>query len=90
MNRIERIEAYEKLFDEVRSAVDAAREALNALEELRPAAERLREYYTGRQWKKDFADDETGMLPQGLKRGVLSEDGIDHLLDDYDELTSTE
>ena len=52
MNRIERIEAYEKLFDEVRSAVDAAREALNALEELRPAAERLREYYTGRQWKR--------------------------------------
>ncbi len=37
-------------------------------------------YYVSDEWKRDFADDEAGRLPQSLKRGVLSEDGIDSLL----------
>ena len=38
-------------------------------------------------WKKDFAADEAGLLPQGLKRGVLSEDGIYNILQIYSERT---
>ena len=34
-------------------------------------------------WKLDFAADETENLPPDLKRGVLSEDGIWNLLEDY-------
>lgn len=34
----------------------------------------------------DFADDESGLLPKDLKRGVLSEDGIWNLLADWGEL----
>ena len=37
-------------------------------------------------WRQDLADDEAGLLPEGLKRGVLSEDGIWNMLSDYREL----
>ncbi len=42
-------------------------------------------YYTGEDWKFDFAADETGLLPEDLPRGVLSEDGIYSLLEQYRE-----
>ena len=41
----------------------------------------LTEYYDSDEWKQDFADDEAGLLPKNLKRGVLSEDGIWNLLE---------
>lgn len=41
---------------------------------------KLSEYYGSAAWKRDFAADEAGLLPQKLKRGVLSEDGIYNLL----------
>ena len=40
----------------------------------------LAEYYASNEWKQDFADDEAGLLPKYLKRGVLSEDGLWNLL----------
>ena len=38
------------------------------------------------QWKDDFAMDEKGELPDKLKRGILSEDGIYNLLERNKEL----
>ncbi len=49
-------------------------------------AEKLEAYYTSSYWKEDFQLDEEGKLPADLKRGVLSEDGISSVLDDYHEL----
>ena len=46
----------------------------------------LEEYYGSELWRQDLADDEAGRLPQDLKRGVLSEDGIWNLLTDCREL----
>ena len=46
----------------------------------------LEKYYGSDEWRKDLADDEAGRLPKGLKRGVLSEDGIWNLLSDYRNL----
>ena len=37
---------------------------------------------------EDFKDDEAGKLPNDLKRGVLSEDGLYNFLADYDEIKS--
>ena len=37
-------------------------------------------YYEGGNWMEDFLLDEQGLLPPGLKRGVLSEDGIYNFL----------
>ncbi len=33
-------------------------------------------YYESPLWREDFELDEKGLLPPGLKRGVLSEDGV--------------
>ena len=40
----------------------------------------LREYMESGQWKADFEADEAGQIPPGVKRGVLSEDGLYDLL----------
>ena len=46
----------------------------------------LESYYLSDEWKQDFSDDEAGLLPPDLKRGVLSEDGIYNLIETYREL----
>ena len=43
----------------------------------------LESYYASDEWKQDFEVDEAGLLPEKLKRGVLSEDGLYNLLDEY-------
>lgn len=43
----------------------------------------LEAYYTSPAWRTDFEADEAGLLPSDLKRGVLSEDGIYNLLEEY-------
>ena len=48
-------------------------------------ADELEAYYKSPEWKRDFADDEAGRLPKGLKRGVLSEDGIYNLLEEIED-----
>ena len=80
MNQIERIESMERLFDFV---IEARKEQPIDPEKSARIQEALRilaEYYTSDEWKQDFADDEAGLLPKDLKRGVLSEDGIWNLL----------
>jgi len=47
----------------------------------------LEAYYTSGEWKRDFVDDEAGLLPKKLPRGVLSEDGIYNLLEEYREVS---
>lgn len=46
------------------------------------AIRELDAYYGSDEWKQDYADDEAGLFPSDLKRGVLSEDGIWNVLDD--------
>ena len=68
MDIIERITYMEALFD-------------RALEtRIIPAA--LRDYYSGGQWLRDYEADERGELPEDLKRGVLSQDGLWNLLEE--------
>ena len=45
---------------------------------------KLDDYYTSEAWKFDLKLDELGKLPDDLKRGVLSEDGIADILDRFD------
>ena len=47
----------------------------------------LEAYYESVKWRKDFENDEAGLLPKNLKRGVLSEDRINDLLDEYKEVS---
>ena len=48
--------------------------------ELRRMLEALTDYYENGQWLRDYELDQRGGLPAGLKRGVLSQDGVWDLL----------
>ena len=66
---IRRIQRMEEIFDAVQADHD------------HPSLGELVRYYEGGQWQKDYELDEQGLLPQDLKRGVLSQDGVYNLLD---------
>ena len=68
------------------AAVKRLSTALDKWEATQEAIAALDEYYGSEVWRKDFADDEAGLLPAALSRGVLSEDGIWNLLTDCQEL----
>ena len=80
--QMQRIAAMEQALDRAQAAVDGLDRALDAYHDALPDIRALAGYLQSREWKKDFAADEAGVLPPELKRGVLSEDGI------YDLLTS--
>ena len=65
---IERIEHMEALYDRAKDTGEIPTELL--------------EYYFGGQWLADYMADERGELPQNLKWGVLSQDGLWNLLSD--------
>ena len=48
----------------------------------------LREYEESGLWLEDYEADERGELPQDLKRGVLSQDGLDELFEESKSLPS--
>ena len=51
-------------------------------EPVREDFSRLDEYYRSSLWRGDFEADERGELPPDLKRGVLSQDGLNDLLEE--------
>ena len=79
--RIERICRMEERMDAALAAAAALEQALEGWEQVRPALEELTAYYDGELWLSDFRADEAGLLPEDLKRGVLSEDGLFDLLE---------
>ena len=79
-DQIRRIMHFEEIFDRIDSALKAG--AKDELKQLRPQIEELRAYYSGADWRKDYEDDEAGLIPGRLKRGVLSEDAVYDLLDE--------
>ncbi|MBP5755391.1 MAG: DUF4298 domain-containing protein [Clostridia bacterium] len=84
--QINRIMRYESVCDEIKKANEDLKTALAAFASVKAKTVSLEKYYTGRLWKKDFADDEAGLIPKEIKRGVLSEDGVYDLLDEYRSL----
>ena len=70
-------------------ALEAVREMTSALEHYESVQEDIQvldTYLGSDDWKADLAADEAGILPADLKRGVLSEDGIWNLLEEWREL----
>ena len=79
---IRRIEQMERLFDEVSAALGAGA-VMDA--QLREKIQVLGAYMDSGMWLADYRRDERGELPAGLKRGVLSEDGLYNLLTEAKE-----
>ena len=88
MEQIERIRQMELRMERAAKAVMELSAALENYEAAQKDIAVLNEYYGSEAWKQDFADDEAGLLPADLKRGVLSEDGIWNLLEDAKELNN--
>ena len=91
--QIARICRMEEILDKSGKAVRDLQEALERYIALEEEIRDLELYYTGGQWQKDFADDEAGKLPRGLRRDVLSEDAVfdflalrDEVISEYKEL----
>ena len=77
---MQRVRQMEALFDRLSAALRESPALLPADEELRQAAQSLSDYQSGGDWLRDYKLEEQGLLPAGLKRGVLSEDGLYALL----------
>lgn len=86
MEQVERIRQMEQHLELSAKAVMELSAALDKYEAVQEDIKALDAYYGSKEWKQDFADDEAGRLPEDLKRGVLSEDGIWNLLSDVHEL----
>ena len=76
----------ENILDRATQKMDELERSMAAFEELQPEIKKLEAYYTSQQWKDDLAMDEAGFLPENLKRGVLSQDGIWNMLERNREL----
>ena len=84
--QIARIRQMERRLDRALLAVKRLSTALDIWEAVQEDIAALDKYYGSDEWKQDFADDEAGLLPADLKRGVFSEDAIWNLLADCKEL----
>lgn len=80
--QLRRIEEMEALLDASAAAARQLEAALEQFAAALPQMERLAAYYASEAWRQDYEDDESGLLPAGLKRGVLSQDGVYDLLTD--------
>ena len=81
--QIERIKKYESYLDEATLLIRTDRNS----DRLKYLISELEAYYESIKWRKDFENDESGLLPKKLLRGVLSEDGIYNLLEEYREVS---
>ena len=81
--QIARIKKYESYLNEAQQLLCAGENS----DRLKYLISELKAYYESVKWRKDFESDEAGLLPKNLKRGVLSEDGINDLLDEYKEVS---
>ena len=79
--QLKRIEHYERIFNEAQRLLNLKARTSGETAALQRCIQHLEVYYGSDDWKKDFADDGRGLLPQNMPRGVLSEDGVFNLLD---------
>ncbi len=84
-DQLQRIRHYEELLQDARQMLQAEELPIHLQEALEEKIRELEEYYGSDVWKQDFADEEAGLLPKDLPRGVLSEDGIYNVLGLFNE-----
>lgn len=78
---IDRIKKHELQMREAEDLLRGGDSSPETVGRLRILTQELAAYYASDEWKRDFAADEAGLLPDDLKRGVLSEDGLYNLLE---------
>ena len=84
--RIKRIEDMEERMDRTWKAVRELQTAIEKFNGVREDVDALSDYYENGCWRQDYEADEAGVLPEDLKRGVLSQDALYDLLAEYEAL----
>lgn len=84
--QIERISQMEEILDNATLVIDNLNEAIERYLQVVPDIEGLVEYSQSDLFMRDYEADEMGLLPDDLKRGVLSEDGISGIVEKRVEL----
>ena len=74
--QVHRVSHYEDLLNKLKKLVSEPCLSDKKRMKVHTIANELSQYLASKEWKQDFADDEAGLLPKNLKRGVLTEDGI--------------
>lgn len=78
---LSRVREMEERYDRLTRVMANLEDALASYARVRPDLEALRDYMDSGLWRADFERDEAGEIPAGVKRGVLSEDGLYDLLE---------
>ncbi len=86
MDQKTRIDMMETVLDDTGSIIETVEKALDKLDQNRTAYLTLRDYYGSEEWYQDVNAADAGMLPEGTKCGVLSEDAVFRLLEDHNAL----
>ncbi len=66
--------------------MNSIRTKITQSQDFRDNYKALKKYMDSGKWLKDYETDEKGELPQDLKRGVLSQDGLYDLLQDASDV----
>ena len=80
---IERIQKMEQIFDALVVIIDDPVGRNQDRDKVIRMMDDLLAYYEGGLWLKDYEMDEKGLIPNSVKRGVLSEDGVYNLINEY-------
>ena len=88
--RIDRVRQMEQYMDEISEVLKNNPAVVKDDAELCKKIEILTDYMDSGQWLLDYEADERGELPKDLKRGVLSQDGLYHLLCEVTEQRKAE
>ncbi len=83
---VERVNLMESAYDDVSEMVSSLSNSIDKYVELQAKIELLDRYQESKQWTLDYEADEAGNIPSHVKRGVLSEDGLDNLLRDVEDV----
>ena len=85
---LKRVREMEIRFYEVTRVLAELEDAAEEYRNFKPDLAILKEYMDSGQWKADFEADEAGEIPNEVKRGVLSEDGLYDLLQGADKIVA--
>ena len=85
MKNTDNIEKMEKILNDTASLMDDADRLMDRLEENLDSYKELSDYYCSDERMKDLEDDEKGLIPDNINRGVLDEDSIWNLGIEYRE-----
>ncbi|MBQ6578651.1 MAG: DUF4298 domain-containing protein [Bacteroidales bacterium] len=89
VDTVSRVKTMEKAFGLVSGAISKLQEDTDVIGKLKGTVSELDKYLSSGLWKKDFEADERGEIPIEVKRGVLSEDGLYNLLEEYGSIAKS-